>query len=319
VSPQHAPILWCQPKLPPFDQLELVPVKFEKRMGESIFFQEYFQEKINNYIDNLNLLYVAFTRARTALFTWSVSTGKFGNMADVLQKAMEQADNFATKGDRSLFARLADFYDREKQELSIGEISPSSVKEKVKENCLVLDDFRFADFHDYLNLRKYNEHFFVEGKSASTKINKGRIIHEVLAKITTGDDLSPAVNDLVFKGLVQAGEGEQMKTRLQELIADPEVSHWFDGSYRVLNERSVLTGSKHTKRPDRIMLGNNEVIVVDYKSGEMELDKYHSQVRSYMKELEKCGYPNVSGYIWYTQSNKRVKVEASPWSPEGGK
>jgi ATP-dependent exoDNAse (exonuclease V) beta subunit len=75
----------------------------------------------------------------------------------------------------------------------------------------------------------------------------------------------------------------------------------------VLNERSLLTG-KELKRPDRIMLNDEEVIVVDYKSGEKELDKYHSQVRSYVNELKRCGYSKVSGYIWYTQTNKRVKV-----------
>ncbi len=107
--------------------------------------------------------------------------------------------------------------------------------------------------------------------------------------------------------MVQAAEGEQMKLQLHELVTDPEVKLWFDGSYRVLNERSILTGTE-LKRPDRIMLNDEEVIVVDYKSGEMELDKYHYQVRTYVNELKRCGYPNVSGYIWYTQTNKRVKV-----------
>ena len=310
VSPQHAPILWCQPKLPPFDQLELVPVKFEKRMGESIFFQEYFQEKISNYIDNLNMLYVAFTRARTALFTWSVTTGKFGNMADVLLHAVEKADNFSLVGDNSLFCQLADSFDPETKCFSVGEIQPSVTKEKVKENGLLLNEFRFADFHDYLNLRKRNEHFFVADDLASTKINQGRIYHEVLAKIATQNDLESAVTDLVFKGVIQAKEGDRMKQEIHDLITDPEVSHWFDGSFRVLNERSVLTGRKSLKRPDRIMLKGDEVIVIDYKSGEKELDKYHYQVGSYVKELKLCGYSNVKGYIWYTQTNKRVPVDA---------
>ncbi len=307
VAAQHAPILWCQPKLAPFDQLELVPVKFEKRMGESIFFQEYFQEKISHYIDNLNMLYVAFTRARTALFTWSVTTGKFGNMADVLHHAMELADHLPLNAADSLFCKLSDYYDSDTSSFSFGEISSSSKKEKVKENGLVLSEFRFADFHDYLNLRKRNEHFFVADELASTKINKGRIFHEMLARISTTTDVDLAVSELVFKGVVQAAEGELMKQQLHELVTDPEVKSWFDGSYRVLNERSILTGTE-LKRPDRIMINDEEVIVVDYKSGEKELDKYHCQVRTYVNELKRCGYPNVSGYIWYTQTNKRVKV-----------
>ena len=310
VSPQHAPILWCQPKLPPFDQLELVPVKFGKDMGESIFFREYFQEKISNYIDNLNLLYVAFTRARTALFTWSVTSGKFTTMADALLQSLEKADHFALQGEESLFCDLLASYDSEEKTFELGSFQfPKSSKETKKDHCLVLDKFRFADFHSYLKLRKRNEHFFVEDELASTKVNKGRIFHEVLAQIATHEDVEAAVKDLVFRGVIQQAEGEAMKMQIHELIIAPEVTAWFNGSYRVLNERSVITGANGVKRPDRIMLNDDELIVVDYKSGEKELEKYHYQVGNYMKELRKCGYPNVTGYIWYTHLNKRVKVE----------
>lgn len=310
VAAQHAPILWCQPKLPPFDQLDLVPVKFEKSMGESIFFREYFQEKISHYIDNLNMLYVAFTRARTALFTWSVTSGKFGNIADVLLNAMEKAPNFALEGDPSLFCPLSGSFNNEALTFTLGDIQASNTKEKIKTNCLLLNEFRFVDFHDYLKLRKRYEHFFVADDLASTKVNKGRIYHEALAKIATQVDLEPAVNDLVSRGVIESVEGEVMKAELKAMITDPEVSSWFDGSYRVLNERSILTGDKGLKRPDRIIMKGDEVIVIDYKSGEKELDKYHYQVGSYVKQLRRCGYSNVSGFIWYTQTNKRVAVNA---------
>ncbi|HKJ42939.1 MAG TPA: 3'-5' exonuclease, partial [Sunxiuqinia sp.] len=308
ISAQFAPILWCKPKLPPFNQLELVPVKFEKRMGESIFFEEYFQEKISHYIDNLNLLYVALTRARVALFTWSVENGKMSSIADVLFNAVEQADNFALKGDPSLFVSLADFYAEESGDVSIGELTYFEREKKEKGNFLLMDDFHFTDFHNHLSLRKRHEHFFTSDKLASTKINKGKIIHEVLANIETANDVNAAVNDLIFKGLISSVEGETMKLQLQELLADPEVKNWFDGSCRVMNERSILSGKKHLKRPDRIMLNGEQVVVVDYKSGEKELEKYHYQVKGYMSELKKCGYTDVEGYIWYTQTNKRVRV-----------
>ena len=57
--------------------------------------------------------------------------------------------------------------------------------------------------------------------------------------------------------------------------------------------------------PDRIMIGSGEVVVVDYKSGDIESDNYKYQLRSYIRELKNCGFENVSGYIWYTKMNKR--------------
>jgi len=60
--------LWCQPSVAPFSDVKLLPLKFEQALRNTIFVKEYLREKMMSYIDNLNLLYVAFTRARKALF-----------------------------------------------------------------------------------------------------------------------------------------------------------------------------------------------------------------------------------------------------------
>jgi CRISPR/Cas system-associated exonuclease Cas4 (RecB family) len=99
-----------------------------------------------------------------------------------------------------------------------------------------------------------------------------------------------------------------MVAELSELLRDPEVKSWFDGTFRVVNERNILTGANGIKRPDRIMIGADGVVVVDYKSGDVEADTYKYQLRSYIRELKNCGFTNVSGYIWYTKTNKRVAI-----------
>ncbi|MCW0483569.1 UvrD-helicase domain-containing protein [Gaoshiqia sediminis] len=309
ISAQHAPILWCRPDTAPFDQLELVPVKYAKNMGESLFYQEYFVEKMSNYIDNLNLLYVAFTRARQALFTWSGYGKKLGSVGDLLKAAVSLDEHLPAGGQQHLLLNLSANFDEEDQLLEIGELTIVPSKKKDTDRAIRLQDFRFADFSNYLQLRKNHEHFFEPDGVAEKNINQGRLIHEILAKITTANELEKAVNDLVFKGMLNNNGAEQIKQQLARLLTDPAVKSWFDGSYRVMNERNILTGKRGLKRPDRIMLAEGQVVVVDYKSGEQELDKYEHQVRQYMRELQACDYPNVSGYIWYTRTNKRVRIE----------
>ncbi|MFH2094838.1 MAG: UvrD-helicase domain-containing protein [Bacteroidota bacterium] len=68
---RHRPVIWCKPSCEPFNQLEIVPVDYSKNMTQTIFNRDYLEEKTLNYIDNLNMLYVAFTRAREALVTIS--------------------------------------------------------------------------------------------------------------------------------------------------------------------------------------------------------------------------------------------------------
>ena len=54
-------IIWCKPKIAPFDRLHIVPLKYGKKLTETIFREEYLEERLFTYIDNLNMLYVAFT------------------------------------------------------------------------------------------------------------------------------------------------------------------------------------------------------------------------------------------------------------------
>ncbi|RKD89871.1 UvrD-helicase domain-containing protein [Mangrovibacterium diazotrophicum] len=310
ISGQHAPMLWCRPAVAPFNQLELVPVKYGKSMGMSHFFREYFSEIRNNYIDNLNMLYVAFTRAKTALYTWSEYGKSLGTVGDLLKMCVNLEEGFSFNGREDICSPLTSHFDEEKQLLEIGALTASEAKVAKENRALTLDAFKFKDFSAYLRLRKNHENFFEPGDSYDKKINRGRLVHEVLSRIETADQLEQACDELVFKGMMNEEEADEMTEQLATLLEDPEVSSWFDGSYRVLNEHNIITGVGYmgVKRPDRIMLSHDEVIVVDYKSGEHESEKYVKQVSEYIEAIEKCGYPNVKGFIWYTRMNKRVRV-----------
>ncbi len=307
IQPRHAPILWCRPKEKPFDLLELVPVEYGQGMGNSLFDSEYFSEKMNNYIDNLNLLYVAFTRAKQALYTWSFFGNNLSTMGDLLYAGIQQDIN---KGDEGLFpsVRLFDYYNNEEKLFEFGQFRLPDKDNRPKDTTVLLHDFCFSDFSNSLQLRKNYEYFFEQEGAPETKVNRGRLIHEVLSVINEASEVDKAMDKLLLQGMLSPGEAEEIRSQIENLVNDPEVRNWFDGTYRVINERNIITGKNGLKRPDRIMLNGNQAIVVDYKSGEKELDKYKYQVRSYMRELKACGYSTVSGYIWYTRMNKRVRV-----------
>ena len=62
-------ILWCRPDEVPFDDLPIVPVdSAPKQLMGTIYEDDYQREHLQNTVDNLNLLYVAFTRASQSLF-----------------------------------------------------------------------------------------------------------------------------------------------------------------------------------------------------------------------------------------------------------
>ncbi len=310
-SPEMAPLLWCRPEIAPFSEMELVPVRFKKDLGDSIFYREYFTEKFNTYVDNLNLMYVAFTRAKASLWIWASFSNKVSTVGDLLKLAVDKQAGFGSLGlTDELGTQLELVYDDKRNLLEYGQLSVEQGSEKslATMNDERLNSFEFADFRRFLHIKQNGEDFFSREDKRQSGINKGKLIHEVLSLIETTGDLDKAINRMVWEGKLEAKNAGGLKAELMVMLNDIDVKSWFDGSFRIVNERSILTGVNGIKRPDRIMIGEEEVIVVDYKSGEAESDRYKYQLNAYLRELKNCGYLNVSGYIWYTRFNKRVKV-----------
>ena len=55
-------------------------------------------------------------------------------------------------------------------------------------------------------------------------------------------------------------------------------------------------------RPDRVMIKDDKVVVVDFKFGNTKPD-YIRQVQGYMNLFLQMGYQKVEGYLWYVYKN----------------
>lgn len=80
-------LVWCAPPEEPYNAISLVPVNYSTTMAESIYRQDYLHERLQLWVDNLNLLYVAFTRAGKNLILWSRKEQK-GTMSELLANTL---------------------------------------------------------------------------------------------------------------------------------------------------------------------------------------------------------------------------------------
>ena len=61
-----------------------------------------------------------------------------------------------------------------------------------------------------------------------------------------------------------------------------------------------------TRRPDRVMIAGDRAVVVDYKFGDRDAERYRRQIGGYCTLLRGMGYARVEGYLWYV---RRGEVE----------
>ena len=141
------------------------------------------------------------------------------------------------------------------------------------------------------------------GVRASGRI-RGIVLHKILSLVQTPDTLEPAVKAAVSDGMLDDEMGKDVLEMLSARIsAHPQ---WF---VRGRNEASVIDLGGRENRPDRVVMTGGKTIVIDYKFGEEESEKYIRQVERYIQLYRLMGYKNVSGVVWYVPADKVVEVE----------
>ena len=302
-----APLLWCRPKTEPFNRFPLLPVKASQNLAKTIFRQDYFEEKVSSYIDTMNLVYVAFTRAKSALFIHSKRKPEKENSkkSDTLGKSVNALLEYAFNQmvSQKLFAGC---WNSEKTDFRFGEL-PVFNSKKVAGQPGWIKTYQFYDFSDRIRLRLNSEDFFTGEEQKHSVKNTGKLVHEILAEVKTADDIETACNKAFKEGRISETERKIILNKLKISLQNPAISRWFDGSFSVLNERNLLAPGK-LLRPDRIMVTGNLAVVVDYKWGEKNPEKYHKQVERYVETLKKCGFEKVEGFLWYINQNEVEQV-----------
>lgn len=73
MKPKSDSTIWVRCDEPPFNELNVFPVEMAKKLENSLFEDDYRKEIEWSYMDNINLLYVAFTRAEEQLYVLSAA------------------------------------------------------------------------------------------------------------------------------------------------------------------------------------------------------------------------------------------------------
>jgi len=268
-------------------------------------------------MDNLNILYVAFTRAERNLFILSKKRenkkgkepGKF-LVSDIIGKWVERlSENFDDENNRWEKGEI-DAATEVKQESRNIFKSGADSSQKV---AFTLEQPFFDKSASNRFLQSNKSRDFIAGREAledKNYIKQGNIMHALFSNIRRWEDIETAVKKLIFEGLITHNEEKEYINRVQEAIQKSQVEDWFSEAYTLFNECDILfpvNGKVHTRRPDRVMVGKDEVIVVDYKFGE-EKTEHTCQVSQYIELLNKMGYARVKGYIWYVAENRIHKV-----------
>ena len=289
---------WCKPAVEGTalakDADGVYRVNLDERSADSLFEADYQRERRLEAIDNINVFYVALTRAKYGLKVIASpppqKSDGWKNLSQLL---------YAFVGGSTFDAgKPYPLGSLKREEEGAGQLRmgypsyPANSGKRLKVSPEAADYFG-ADGST--------------GMEASRRI-RGNVLHGILARMDTAADLLSAVAAAVQDGELPLREQAATLSFLQERLRSVEDKAWFAPGNRVWREAAILDPDGREYRPDRVVCkADGSVEVIDYKFGTQK-DSYVRQVQRYMQLYKKLGYEKVSGYLWYLDDNFTIFV-----------
>lgn len=303
-------LVWCSPQAAPYNTLDMVPVRYSEKMLQSIYKDDFLRERLQLWVDNLNILYVALTRAEKNMIIFSNQDTKKGRISELLNVCIPK-----------IASPLGARWSEDSHIFEYGQLmSYQGKKLKASSNKLAQRpqalNINMVSQHPDIEFRESNRSAdFIAGiddsESSQRFMNRGSIMHTLFASIRTKSDIEPAISCLVAEGIIGGVVSEQeIRDVVNRAFANPEIQPWYDGSWQLFNEQEIIwmtDDGLQQRRPDRIMLRDDKIVVIDFKFGKPKR-RHHEQVQTYIDLLTRMHYQNITGYLWYVDENLIEKI-----------
>ncbi len=251
------------------------------------------QQKLE--LDAFNVLYVALTRAEKNLFIISKK--------ELDSKTKKPKDKYYS----GLFINYlveSGMWSDQQNEYSFGILNNNNL---FNSEATIQEEIRHQLSY------KERSSFNIVAKSGmlwdttiEAALNKGNTIHYILSLIETEADIEDCFKTIKEKGELNDNEIESIKNKIISIINHPKLKPYYSINSLIKNETDIITKNGTVLRPDRLVIKNNEVTIIDYKTGKRNIS-YKDQVELYALALEDMGYKITEKVIVYI--NETVNPE----------
>jgi len=236
----------------------------------------YLQKKEEDLLDNINVLYVALTRAEEQLYIISglVSENSKG----------ELPNNMAT----FFIEFLSSKFKEEQLQYEFGSSEKNSITKEVVYNALTIPQLS-QTLHPK-NIKIAQRESVMWNTKQQKAIEFGNIIHEILAFIKTKNDIDLAITKAIENGLIISHQREAVLATISAIVTHKELTDYFSEEHKVMNEQTIIQKQGNIVKPDRMSVSKDKkVFLLDYKTGQ-HIPKHKTQLENYQKTIEDMGY-----------------------------
>ncbi len=224
-------------------------------------------------LDALNVLYVALTRAEKALYVVSENPKE----ASTLESVSSYSDLF------QYYLQAQKLEPCSQGKYALGELTENLRTESPASKNRTIP---------YITRQKKGTPFTISTKSSRlwdeetrTAIETGNLIHYALSLVEVTDDVSGVIKNLKSQGHLNDDNSDEVQKVVNAVVNHPSLKKYYTNIYKVFNEQEILTPEGISFRPDRLVVSNNEVSIIDYKTGK-PAPSHQEQILTYAQLLK---------------------------------
>ena len=241
------------------------------------------EERNKTLLDYINMLYVAFTRAKTEMYIF----GAFGEkkeptyVGDLLAHCFEENSTLFQIGEKT---RCTERTEEQRNLYSSEILAPSNWRQKIKisrQAPLIWNE---------MSAREY-----------------GTLIHTLLAEISCEEDTASVIEKSVAAGLLDSSLANNIQDKINQLIHQEEIKHLFKKGLKTRTEKEIITKEGNILRPDKIIELNDIIYLIDFKTGE-ERPQHISQIKEYAAHVRDIENKDICCLLLYIDKNKVVSL-----------
>ncbi|PWJ41995.1 UvrD-helicase domain-containing protein [Sediminitomix flava] len=319
-TPYPTEKLWLEWENNLFPDLNTTIMGINKTTEKTLFSGDVYKEKEATFLDAFNVLYVAMTRAEEELHIIGKET-KSGNS---IQHISHLFNLFLNQENEDLHIDKKEIeitLDDENEPILISEYSffddvEEKVDSKKKEEIenYNLPKVIHSSSKSIISLKSNNNEEFESELSISELLStqrKGLLVHKAFEKLNTINDLDKVLEELKYSGAITSNEIHSIKEQMLKVMDLEELKEYFlEGrNYKVLNERELILRPKRIKglstvkslRPDRVLVKDKKVIIIDYKTGNNPQESHIQQIKKYGEYFQSLGYKEIEKILVYTE------------------
>lgn len=293
--------LWIRPqeigmeKVPNLDKVLLKLNSSAELMGEKVV-ELVDKEKDSNRLDNLNLLYVAFTRAKQRLYVIAKQS-KDAKKRNLLEGFFSE-NNLA-------FEKVSDYDDAISYRFGDAEFrNPEEVVEDKATETEVSDSLS-RDWFNNIHIDPEPSMFWASPKDLMQPREWGDLVHKMLSEIWTEDDIDSALKPYLLDGTIDAKTAGILSDRLLLMSRHPMIAPAFGKEAKVKNECEILSNGE-ILRPDRYAELDDVIYLLDYKTGKKD-KAYQIQLKNYIFALQGMVTKEIRAFLVYLGDSVEVE------------